>query len=77
VAASSLVDAPTGSNPPSVMSSTSPLSPKHLEKGGLARLCTHGQGRGMAYWVNFHVGEFESTSTMVVTMPEKRHAWQR
>lgn len=41
---------------------------------GRVSMAKHAQHRrDRAYWVNFHVGEFESTSTIVVAMPEKRH----
>ena len=63
---------------PSVMSSTSPLSPKHL-RGVTSAAGTDATGseaareRGRAtYWVNFHVGEFASLSTILVGSDSER-----
>lgn len=49
-------------NAPSVMSSTSPLSPKHLSFGQLDMAIAPPL---FTYCVNFHVGEFASLSTIL------------
>lgn len=52
------------SGEPSVISSTSPLSPKHLQHSDLVANPIHRSSS--TYWVNFQVGELASLSTILV-----------